>query len=587
MEPKDVEGTLADRPGARRAETSPPTVADRPGAIPKRAETSPPTVVDRPRPAEPEPVATMAAASQPGGASLSLTTAADALRDEEVERTRKFIVGGWGISIATIATVPVLPSPLPLQIAMVTAMVAGIVGSSFFYRAFADPRRYTESALVKLAMMCILNAQVALLYYGVFTVAPSIIVVGIHFVARTEATRAARWITATALISYALLTGAIISGLIRDPGVFRTDAPLDRRTMIIGALFVLGVYGLAYATARAFRKASLASINDLQKTTRLASQREALMDELRADLERALRVGGPGRYSEQVIGRYRLGIVLGRGAMGEVYEATSQVTGEHAAVKLLRRELLADPTHVARFLREVRASAALQSPHVVRVLDASADESSVPYLAMEKLQGQTLAEILRRDSRLPPAEVVELVRHAGAGIDTAAAAGIVHRDLKPQNLFRTDGGWKILDFGVATLAEDSGTLTQGGIVGTPNYMAPEQAQGQRVDSCADVYALAAVAYRCLTGRHPFTGSDTPALLYAVVHRMPLRPGEITELPADVDSWLAVALAKAPEDRFATGGALADALSAALAGQLDPALRRRAAGLLRRHPWESA
>src|SRR5262249_33489810 len=149
---------------------------------------------------------TVAAASHPGTASLSLTTAADALRDEEVERTRKFIVGGWGISIATIATVPVLPSPLPLRIAMVTAMVAGIVGSSFFYRAFADPRRYTESALVKLAMMCILNAQVALLYYGVFTVAPCIIVVGIHFVARTEATRAARWITATALVSYALLT---------------------------------------------------------------------------------------------------------------------------------------------------------------------------------------------------------------------------------------------------------------------------------------------------------------------------------------------------------------------------------------------
>src|SRR5262249_27345649 len=159
--------TVADRPGAvpKRAETSPPTVADRPGAVAKPAEGS----VDRPH--------TIAAASQPGGASLSLTTAADALRDEEVERTRKFIVGGWGISIARSATVPVLPSPLPLQIAMVTAMVAGIVGSSFFSRAFADTRRYTESALVKLAMMCILNAQVALLYYGVFTVAPSIIVV--------------------------------------------------------------------------------------------------------------------------------------------------------------------------------------------------------------------------------------------------------------------------------------------------------------------------------------------------------------------------------------------------------------------------
>ena len=582
METDDADGTgsatLADRPGAKLAVES-ATVVDRPADVPEpsiRALATP----------KPAMAPSLAGASHPG-TSASLTTAADALRDEEVERTRKFIVIGWGISIATIGTVPLLPSPLPLKIAMVAAMVLGIVGSSFFYRAFADPRQYTDGALLKLALMCIVNSNVAVLYYGAFTVAPSIIVVGIHFVARTEAIRAARSIVATAFGLYVLMAVAIISGLIADPGVFRTDQPLDRRTMIIGALFVLGVYVLAYATARAFRRASLASIDDLQKATRLASQREALMDELRADLERALRVGGPGRHSEQIVGGYRLGIVLGRGAMGEVYEATSQATGERVAVKLLRRELLADPTHVARFLREVRASAALQSPYVVRVLDASADDASLPYLAMERLQGHTLAEVLRRDSRLPPADVVELLRHAGAGIDTATAAGVVHRDLKPQNLFRTDAAWKILDFGVATLSEDTGTLTQGGIVGTPNYMAPEQAQGLRVDSRADVYALAAVAYRCLTGRHPFTGSDTPALLYAVVHRMPLRPGEATVLHADVDAWLAVALAKVPGDRFKSGAQLADGLAAALDGRLDPALRRRAEGLLRRHPWEIA
>jgi tRNA A-37 threonylcarbamoyl transferase component Bud32 len=578
VDTEDAEGTsatVADRPGAKQAAVASPTVVDviAPGALASIGGASPKQL-------------TLSGPSR-HGSSMSLTTAADALRDEEVERTRKFIVIGWGISIATIGSVPMLPSPFPLQIAMVFAMVLGIVVSSFFYRAFSDPRRYTEAALLKLALLCIVNSNVAVLYYGAFTVAPSIIVVGIHFVARTEAIRTARTISATAFALYAVIATAIISGLISDPGVFRTDAALDRRTMIIGALFVLATYVLAYATARAFRRASLASIDDLQKATRLASQREALLDELRADLERALRVGGPGRHSEQVVGGFRLGIVLGRGAMGEVYEATSQATGERVAVKLLRRELLADPTHVARFLREVRASAALQSPHVVRVLDASADSDTLPYLAMERLQGHTLAHVLRRDSRLPPADVVELVRHAGAGIDAAAAAGIVHRDLKPQNLFRSDAGWKILDFGVATLAEDSGTLTQGGIVGTPNYMAPEQAQGQRVDSRADVYALAAVAYRCLTGRHPFTGSDTPALLYAVVHRMPPRPGEVTELHADVDAWFAVAIAKAPGDRFKSGAQLADALVASLAGQLDPAVRRRAEGLLRRHPWEVA
>jgi serine/threonine-protein kinase len=115
-------------------------------------------------------------------------------------------------------------------------------------------------------------------------------------------------------------------------------------------------------------------------------------------------------------------------------------------------------------------------------------------------------------------------------------------------------------------------------------MAPEQAQGKRLDGRADLYALSAVAYRCVTGRHPFSGADTPALLYAVVHKMPPRPGDTVELPTDVDRWFAVALAKAPEDRFATGDELGTAFDAALAGALDPKLRKRAEVLLRKLPW---
>jgi serine/threonine-protein kinase len=175
---------------------------------------------------------------------------------------------------------------------------------------------------------------------------------------------------------------------------------------------------------------------------------------------------------------------------------------------------------------------------------------------------------------------IKLARGAGA----LHRAGIIHRDIKPQNLFH-DRVWKILDFGVATLAEEnSGTLTQGGIIGTPSYMAPEQAQGKRLDGRADLYALAAVAYRCATGRHPFSGADTPALLYAVVHKMPPRPGDTAPLPPDVDHWFALALAKAPDDRFATGDELAHTLDAALAGELDPKLRKRAEVLLRKLPW---
>ena len=579
------------------------TRAERPGAL------APSTVLDRPAPAAaPDADATVElAAGPPPGAppptndatpSLSrmtplpgtmLTTAVDAMRDEEVERTRLMIRMGWIISVTSIAMVPLLSAPRFMNIAFIAAMVLGIVVSFVFHQRFADPKKYNEKALLQLAVMCVVNAHVAVLFFGTFTVTPVIIVVGIHFVSRTEAVRAAQYIFATALACYSTIAALVILGAFRDPGVFATGERLAITSQLIGAGFVLGCYTLAHYTARAFRKASLASIDDLQKATRLASQREALMEELRADLERALRVGGPGRYTDQLVGEFKLGAVLGRGAMGEVYEAVHAATGEASAVKLLRRELLSDPTHVARFLREVRASGALDSPHIVRILDASAEDATTPFLAMERLRGATLSELLRKDPKLSGASVAVLVRQVGAGIDVAAKAGIVHRDLKPQNLFLTDGPvpvWKILDFGVATLTEESsGTLTQGGIVGTPNYMAPEQAQGKRVDGRADVYAVAAVAYRALTGRHPFNAPDTPSLLYAVVHKMPSRPGELVETGVDVDRWFALALAKSPDDRFATGADAAQHLTSALAGELDAKLRKRGDALVRKHPWD--
>ncbi len=562
------------------------TVADRPAAIAGSQEA---TVELAASPAATAHASTPSLTRGTPVPSTMMTTAADAMRDEEIERTRLFIRMGWAISVVSIGTVPFLAAPRPMAVAFISAMALGIVVSVVFHQRFADPQKYTGQALLELSVMSVVNAHVAVLFFGTFTVTPVIIVIGIHFVARTEAVKTARYIFLTALICYSLVAGLIIARAFPDPGVFATGVHLHLSWQITGALFVLGTYALAYYTARAFRRASLASIEELQKATRMASQREALMEELRADLERAMRIGGAGRYTDHVVGEFKLGAVLGRGAMGEVYEATHTATGEAAAVKLLRRELLSDPTHVARFLREVRASGALDSPHTVKILDAAADDAITPFLAMERLRGATLTELLRKEPKMTGASVAVLVRQVGAGVDAAADAGIVHRDLKPQNLFLTDGPvplWKILDFGVATLLEESsGTLTQGGIIGTPNYMAPEQAQGKRVDGRADVYAVAAVAYRALTGRHPFSAPDTPALLYAVVHKMPGRPGEFVEVDADVDRWFALALAKSPEERFGTGAEAAQHLTLALAGSLDPKLRKRADGLIRKHPWD--
>jgi serine/threonine-protein kinase len=524
----------------------------------------------------------------PDEGASSLTTAADAMRNEEIERTRLFIVMGWVISVVAAATTLFVDAPREMAIVFNVGLAIGVAYGYAQYRAFADPGRYGERKVMTLAAISVINGHIGVMFFGVYSATPMLVVVGIHFIGRTELTRVAQRTFAWALSCYTLISILIISGAVADPGVFASDRNVPRISLVAASLFVLGTYVLAYYTARTFRTASLSSIDELQRATRLASQREALMEELRADLERALQVGGPGRYSDQTIGDYKLGIVLGRGAMGEVYEATHTETGERAAIKLLRREQLADATQVARFWREVKASAALASPHIVGVIAASDPDEGLPYLVMERLTGHTLGEQLRRDPRLSPTATLELVRHVASGIDAAAAAGIVHRDLKPQNLFHTaDGTWKILDFGVATLAGDTGTLTRGEAVGTPHYMAPEQAQGLPVDSRADTYALAAIAYRCLTGRYPFTAADTPALLYAVVHRMPARPGALADLPADVDRYFSLALAKKPDDRFASAREVADALAAALAGTLDPKLRRRADALLRKQPWSAA
>jgi serine/threonine protein kinase len=270
--------------------------------------------------------------------------------------------------------------------------------------------------------------------------------------------------------------------------------------------------------------------------------------------------------------------------MGEVYEAAHVADGGDAAVKLLRRELLGDRRHVERFLREVRIASSIDSAHVVKVLEASRSIDPLPFLAMERLRGKTLGELLR-GGPYSEAPLGTLVANVGEVIDRAWAAGVVHRDLKPHNLFLTDDGtWKVLDFGVALLGETSGTLTRGAAIGTPAYMAPEQAKGETVDHRADLYALGAVIYRCLTGRVPFVARDTPALLYAVVHIMPLRPSTFGPISPQVEAFLQIALAKARDARFSSGAELAIAYAAAQQGMLPDALIRRARKLVHQLPW---
>ncbi len=185
--------------------------------------------------------------------------------------------------------------------------------------------------------------------------------------------------------------------------------------------------------------------------------------------------------------------------------------------------------------------------------------------------------------------MLRLVREVGRGLTDASEAGVTHRDIKPQNVFRLDpevGGvrYKVLDFGISTLTRGGGTLTQGAIVGTPGYMAPEQARAEPVDLRTDLYGLAAVAYRCLVGLPPFRGRDPGALMASVTRRMPPKPSDVAPLDPAFDAVFAVALAKRPEARFHSADAFVRALEDAARGEVSEAVQARSDRLVARWPW---
>jgi serine/threonine-protein kinase len=257
-------------------------------------------------------------------------------------------------------------------------------------------------------------------------------------------------------------------------------------------------------------------------------------------------------------------------------------------VKLIAPHLVRDDATRERFQRESAIVSALASPHIVRVLAVSPPDAAMPYLAMERLHGEDLAQQIERTPVSPLAEVVELVRQVAAGLDAAHGAGVIHRDLKPQNLVAIgpsgDRTWKILDFGASRWIDGDGTLTQDRVVGTPGYMSPEQALREPLDARSDVYALGVIVYRLVTGAPAVVPGELAAMLHEVVYRVPLRPGRLADVPLQVEEVLAIAMAKRPADRFASAGELAEALAAAADGRLPLAIGDRARAVIRGAPW---
>jgi eukaryotic-like serine/threonine-protein kinase len=512
----------------------------------------------------------------------STTSPVQAMRLEEVARTQIFLK----VAIVTcfagvIAALMTHADPVGFRVVMAGCIVT-IVGAIWMLNAVKDPSWTSVSVAIPACVIAV-GAMGGLYYWGVGSPVAAMIAYGIYFFSLGSHLM----LTAMMYIFVACMHGSLIllvaSGVIVDRGII-SMANLRVIDQIGVLLVVEFLYFITFYTARRSQRVTLEHVSKLEQAVRGVAQREALLAEARAELDRALKVGGPGRFTDQTVGSFTLGLLIGRGGMGEVYEARSP-QGAEAAVKLLHAGTLADRTSVARFMREAQTASKLNTPFVVRVLEVGTTQGEVPYLAMERLRGHDLAHQLRRQRRLKLDEAQIVADHVAQGLEAARVAGIVHRDLKPHNVFlhQHEGTWKILDFGVSKEG-GSGTLTKGHVIGTPAYMAPEQARGENVDHRADVYSLAAILYRSVTGHPAFTGKDVPTTLYDVVYRVPTQPSLLSAVPADVDRVLALGLAKNMHDRFGSAIELAGWFALAIRDALSPEQRHRADDLMVRHPW---
>lgn len=273
-------------------------------------------------------------------------------------------------------------------------------------------------------------------------------------------------------------------------------------------------------------------------------------------------------------GRYELGELLGRGGMAEVRKGVDTRLGRVVAVKRLRTDLASDATFQARFRREAQSSASLNHPAIVAVYDTgeeiTADGVHQPYIVMEYVAGRTLRDILREGRKILPERALEITSGVLAALDYSHRAGIIHRDIKPGNVMLTPSGdVKVMDFGIARAISDAqSTMTQtAAVVGTAQYLSPEQARGETVDSRSDVYSAGCLLYELLTGRPPFVGDSPVAVAYQHVREQPQPPSDHdTDLPPEVDAIVMKALAKRVEDRYQSAAAMRNDIERYLDGR---------------------
>src|SRR4051812_15125023 len=276
----------------------------------------------------------------------------------------------------------------------------------------------------------------------------------------------------------------------------------------------------------------------------------------------------------QVLGeRYEIGGVLGYGGMAEVHRGRDLRLGRDVAVKVLRSDLARDPGFQARFRREAQNAAALNHPSIVAVYDTGEDavvDGTLPFIVMEYVEGRTLKEVLVDDGPLMPRRAMEITADICAALDFSHRNGIIHRDMKPGNVMMTPNGTvKVMDFGIArALSSATAAMTQtSAVIGTAQYLSPEQARGEPVDARSDVYSTGCLLYELLCGPPPFTGDNPVSVAYQHVREDPIPPSELNpDVTPEIDAIVLKAMAKNPVNRYQSAGEMRNDLLRAVAGR---------------------
>ena len=516
-----------------------------------------------------------------------LTSAA--LADEQAARDRVSLRTALGVAVV---------AALALQLAETKTASHWVLTASLALLAFAHSailiesrgaRTIDPSRLLATSVLSVTICLAAIVHVGVVSPVTGFLIMIVYYKGTTTARIDPPLIYGLAAAGYLAIMVLVFTGVIPQRQAIISITDDDPKLVIAITIVVEALLFATYQMARRTREATLSAMARLDRASQHIRAREALLLEARADLEGARAVGRTGSHTGRRVGAYQVGLVIGRGAAGDVYQATDVETRQRVALKVLHSHLLEDPTHRARFAREAEIAMKLDSPHLARVFSRGTTHDGAPFVAMELLDGVDLADHLRERRRLDLDVAVEMATQVALGLNAAQECGVVHRDLKPQNVFlcadrRRDRSWKVLDFGVAAIREASIELSRGSAVGTPSYMSPEQTRGAIVDHRSDVFSLGAIVYRCITGQPAFPAADHVATMYRVNYVQPTKPSTLSKAPADVDAVLAIALAKDKHRRFHSATTFAAALRDAARGELDEPFREAARAILSEHGW---